>query len=163
MGGMERPRGRRVALVAAACAAAVVVAAAIVGRDMILERWWIWRLGSEDPATWRAAAEKLGEMRSVLAVPRLVEVYLRGKGDHVELKPFPPEIFLRIGTPAVPPVARRISSEDIRLRFLAAGILGEIGHAAREALPVLEKMAADLEEEEDVHEEARWAIGRIGR
>jgi HEAT repeat protein len=101
MDGMERSRGRRVTLVAAACAAAVVVAAAIAGKDLILERWWIWRLGSKEPATWRAAAERLGEMRSVRAVPRLVEVYLREMAKDGVARDFPGQVLIRIGHPAV--------------------------------------------------------------
>jgi hypothetical protein len=54
-------------------ALAVAVAGVIVGREAILERWWLWRLQSQDEATWKRATERLEKIRSKAAVPGLAE------------------------------------------------------------------------------------------
>ena len=42
-------------------------------KDRPIEQWYLWRLESEDEETTKAAVERLGEMGSVRAIPRLLE------------------------------------------------------------------------------------------
>ena len=67
-------RGRRSALITLAAGIAVLAAAALALKDPLLEKWWLHRLGSEDPEAQRAAAEGLGRLGSLKAVgPLLAE------------------------------------------------------------------------------------------
>jgi HEAT repeat protein len=122
---MERARGRRAALIAALCAAAVIVAAIIAGRDLILEQWWIWRLGSRDEATWRAAAERLGEMRSVRAAPALVGLYVRESIAGRDGEAFTRHVLVRIGPKAIAALVKSVEDGKSLIDFVAEGSQGE--------------------------------------
>jgi len=52
----------------------VVGGAIFAGRDRILERWYVHRLDSSDLEVRKHAIEKLGEIGSEKAVPRLIEI-----------------------------------------------------------------------------------------
>ena len=51
----------------------VVVGTVFRARDALLESWYLSRLESKDVDTRRAATERLGELRSVRAFPRLTK------------------------------------------------------------------------------------------
>jgi HEAT repeat protein len=70
---MNRHKGRLLAWGSAAGGLIVLLGCAVAFRDRIAEEWWLWRLGSVDPAARGAAAEKLGEMGSVRALPGLLK------------------------------------------------------------------------------------------
>ena len=79
----------------------VVVAAGFALKRPLLERWYIWQLESQDEEETKRAAERLGAMRSVRAVPLLVQMFERqpviDRSRHYTLK-----ALVRIGAPAVP-------------------------------------------------------------
>lgn len=52
----------------------VLVAAGLALKPAIQEQWYLWQLDSEDEETKKSAAETLGEMQSVRAVPKLLQV-----------------------------------------------------------------------------------------
>ncbi len=64
--------GKLIARWSAALALAVLLACAVVFRDEFLEQWYLWKLDSQDEASRLLAAEKLGELQSVRAVPGVV-------------------------------------------------------------------------------------------
>ena len=43
-------------------------------KDKAMEEWYLWKLESEDEETQKAAAENLGEMQSVRAVAKILQV-----------------------------------------------------------------------------------------
>jgi HEAT repeat protein len=65
-------RGRRSALITLAAGIAVLAAAALALKDPLLEKWWLHRLGSEDPEAQRTAAEGLGRLGSLKAIGPLL-------------------------------------------------------------------------------------------
>jgi len=66
--------GKRLAITTGAIALLVIGVAAFVARDRIAEEWWIYRLGSKDDATKIHAAEKLASIKSLAAVPHLLQI-----------------------------------------------------------------------------------------
>ena len=69
---MRTPRGKVVAWCSVALGAVVLAVCGFVFRDAMIERWYIHQLRSGDEGKRKAAAEKLGEMGSVRAVPYLL-------------------------------------------------------------------------------------------
>ena len=55
----------------------VLVVAGFAAKDTVVESYWLSILDSEDEKTRKVAAIKLGDMRSVRAVPRLVRQMIR--------------------------------------------------------------------------------------
>jgi hypothetical protein len=66
-------RGKTMALSIAGVGILVLLAGAVVLREPILEEWHIHKLRTGDPEEARRAAEALGKMGSVRAVPALLE------------------------------------------------------------------------------------------
>jgi hypothetical protein len=69
--------GRRATIIATVLGIFVIIAFGFTARNKIIERWYIWRLRSDDEITKLNAAEKLGEMKSVASIPYLVEAIAR--------------------------------------------------------------------------------------
>ena len=69
--------GRRVAIGVAVVGTMVVVWAGIAFEEKLFEQWYLWKLDSGEEEEQELAAEKLGQMKSKRAIPRLVEL-LRG-------------------------------------------------------------------------------------
>ncbi len=67
--------GRRTALLTACMAVVVLGVAAFVARHRIAEEWYIRKLDSPDLSESYRAAWQLGELKSVRALPRLVELF----------------------------------------------------------------------------------------
>ncbi|MBI4602179.1 MAG: HEAT repeat domain-containing protein [Planctomycetes bacterium] len=82
---MSRARGRRAAIVAFAVLLAALAGSWPLIRPLAEERWLLARLGSQDPAVVRSAAESLVLRRSERAVPRISKL-LRGE-LHPDLRP----------------------------------------------------------------------------
>jgi HEAT repeat protein len=99
---------------AAAVSIVVLVAAGIAGKEWIRDQWYIWKLSSGDQSKREFAAEQLGKIRSVRAVPSLAQVLTHESGD-----------------------------KNRRLRQICAGALGEIGPGASSAVPSLAKALRD--------------------
>lgn len=77
-------RGKLVALATAAVGMVVLVAAGFAAKDRIREQWYIWRLERGSKEAQVAAAEMLGEMRSVRAVPLLMAALRKEAVLHFE-------------------------------------------------------------------------------
>jgi hypothetical protein len=71
---MMTGRGRAVAVASTLAGIAVLLAAGWCLRDVAVEEWYIHRLGSKDPIDLRRVIERLQEMRSTRAIPRILEV-----------------------------------------------------------------------------------------
>jgi HEAT repeat protein len=69
---------------------------------------------------------------------------------------------IRFGAPAVPPLAKALSSEKPHVRFWAAYSLGELGDAAEEAVPALERMA-QTDPDRNVRYYALAAVRKLSR
>ena len=127
---MRHSRGKRTAMLSGAMALMVLVAAGIAMKDRIHEEYWIWRLRHSD-SEWEnvAAAKKLGELRSVRAVPEIVRAYYRlppisGAGHTA-----PSEIrmaLVQIGEPAVPALLSAITSDSASSWYVAGRVIPRI-------------------------------------
>ena len=123
----------------------MLVAAGFAFKRPILEQWYLWELESEDEQERKLAAEKLGELRSVRAIPSLIRIL---RGEYVfpgEPNPGEPlilhyssEALARIGAPAVPSLieifsdkieAKKLKDPDDDPRVAAVFTLGKIGVA----------------------------------
>ncbi len=67
-------KGRRLTYLIIPLGLVVLVVAVYAFRGPIREQWYLWELESEDEEEQEFAAEKLGEMGSVRAVPILVQI-----------------------------------------------------------------------------------------
>src|SRR2546422_5775207 len=81
-------KGKVLALRIASLGVIVLVSAGFMVKQRLLERWYLWRLEKGSEAEQFVVAGKLGDMRSMLAVPVLIEVlqkdphkYFHGCGD----------------------------------------------------------------------------------
>jgi len=83
-----RSRGRSIALASACASVALVAAGTWVSRGSLLETWYIHRLGSDREDARLAAAEKLGEMSSLRALPRLLKAIRKEDREHVAVTPW---------------------------------------------------------------------------
>ena len=70
---MKRASKKVIVVLVAVLSVVVLVAAAFALKRPILEQWYLWELDSEDEQERKSAAEKLGEMGSVRAVPHLIQ------------------------------------------------------------------------------------------
>ncbi len=120
---MSSRKGKTVALLSLIAAVAVVVAFGWAFRRQALELWLVHQLGSRDRAVRAAAAMKLGEQRSLRAVPVLIawlrSSTLRGEGrdESLEFDELPLEILTRIGPAGVRPLLEAASDTE-RKSFL---------------------------------------------
>jgi hypothetical protein len=71
---MTGGRGRRVAVGAGVLGLLVLAGTAFALRDRLIEQWHLFRLESRDVSVRFRAAVRLGEMRSLRALPKLVDV-----------------------------------------------------------------------------------------
>jgi len=74
-------RGKTIALWSAGLGVIVLLGGAVALREQLLEEWHIHKLRTGDPEEARRAAEALGRMGSVRAVPALLEAACRSQGD----------------------------------------------------------------------------------
>ncbi len=137
---MPRVTGRRVAAILGALGAIALVAAAFVVWPVVVESWHIERLESPDADVRADAARRLGEMRSVRAVPVLVDTL----ASHVIGPPddngfsihyvasdewlHRPEAraLVAIGTPGARALAAKLEELPEPLREWCAAVLGEM-------------------------------------
>ncbi len=135
--------------------AMVIVWAGIAFEEKLVEQWYLWNLDSAEEEEQELAAEKLGQMKSRRAIPRLVEILRRASKDQgaVQSVAFSPEgrqiwiayrprrtgwvtvnarphysvkALVRIGRPAVPALRRLLEDKDEGIRSLAVWALKEI-------------------------------------
>ena len=83
MANRPEKRGKWAAAVLAVLASATLGGGAFAARGAVVEWWWIGKLRSPEPAERRAAAEKLVAMRSLRAVPHLIEAVRRDREEEI--------------------------------------------------------------------------------
>ena len=74
---MKRPSKELIVSAVAVLGIAAFVLAGLALKPVILEQWYIWKLDSEDEEERKLAAEKLGEMGLVTAVPVILGIFQR--------------------------------------------------------------------------------------
>ncbi len=126
-------RAQAVTAIAFLGAVAVLIPAALVLKEPAVERWHIWRLGSEDAAVMCQSIQKLGEMRSARAVPFLLEIVKKSDSGG-DLRGLAEEALARIGPPAIPRCMELLKDEDGRRSSLASEIFLRLGPTAAPAL-----------------------------
>ena len=134
---MQSRRGRRTLFLALGAGLLAAGAAAFAYRNALAERWHLWMLHSKDPANWKIAAERLGELRSARAVPRLMELlrklYPEPKAKDAQDPPPPPDphpydtALLAIGPAATPALVEGLGSSKEYFRRTVDTILLGIG------------------------------------
>ena len=67
-------KGKRLTYLTIGTGLLVLLVAGFASKDKALEQWYLWKLESEDEETQKTAAEKLGELESVRAIPKLLQV-----------------------------------------------------------------------------------------
>lgn len=75
---MKATKSKRLTHLTISLGVVVLVAAGFAFKRPILEQWYLWELESEEEQERKLAAEKLGELRSVRAIPSLIKI-LRGE------------------------------------------------------------------------------------
>ena len=129
-----------------------LLVAGVALKEPLLEEWHIRRLESSDPAQRNAAAARLGEMKSIRAIPALV----RAVGI---VRPYYGERFkavfpsteaaakslIAIGSPAIPAILELFRSDAPEMFELAAEMLGEISPDGTAMLPHLHAAIEDLD------------------
>lgn len=140
--------------------------------DWIIEEWYLSKLRSVDEAEKKIAAEKLAEMRSIKAVPVLIELFEKEPGEPRHL-PYSAKALVKIGEPAVsslieelvvrdripwrcvsytlkdigrpavPDLVSKLKSDDAEVRRLAAHTLGKMRQGAEAAVPALIELLKD--------------------
>ena len=83
-------RGKRIALITGAVAVLALVGAVVASWGRLREEWYIRQLSSPDQATRHHAANMLGAMGSVRAVPALIRLIKQEPGYGVS-RPWPNE------------------------------------------------------------------------
>jgi HEAT repeat protein len=118
-------------------------------------------LTSENLKLRMAAAYILGAKGGTAAIQGLFDVIRGGfTGDQREIERAMREI-VAIGSPAVSYLIDILNGDDRFLRRLAAGMLGEIGDA-QAIEPLIEILADEEGEKEEVPEAASWALAQMG-
>lgn len=167
---MKRSNKKVIVVSVAVVGIAVFVTAGFALRRPILEQWYLWKLESEDVDERKYAAERLAEMASVRAIPRLIELFQREtkrKGVVSVALVALPTIARAIGESgseakeAVSALVEALEDESQLLRVQSAGSLAEIGHKAKDAIPALIKR---IKEDEDLitRENSIYALEVIG-
>ena len=154
-----------ITLLTAVVGVSVLLVAGYAFKDTAVEQWYLWQLESEDEQDRDVATQKLGEMRSVRAVPWLVEIFRRENSEPYEFGRSA-EALVRIGAPAAPAVSQLSEDKNSSVRLNALFCLESIiqntksSPVLRTALPAIIGRVAD--ENPDVRNAALSAVGRIG-
>lgn len=150
----------------------MAVAAVVVGlltlagagfalKDKALEEWYIWELESENQEVRKNAAEKLGEMRAVRAIPRLMELCPEDK-EYSEKRAqrettYIMDALVKIGKPAVPALVRKLQYG--RIPWCAWSARYALGRIGSPAIPAL--IAALRDEDEYTRHNAALTLGEL--
>src|SRR5262245_25513149 len=124
---MQVRRGRALAIGTGVAGTAAFFFLCLSPRGPVREPWHLWQLDSADLAVRSHAAERLGEMRSVRAIPRLMALL---EADYAGDPPMPSSAraLARIGAPAVPALlAIHRKGETEAVRRVTWKILEEMG------------------------------------
>src|SRR5262245_34435502 len=117
-------RARWVVAGLAALGAATLAGGAYAARGAAVEWWWIRKLRSPEAAERAAAAEKLVELKSLRAVPHLIEAMRRDETEEIDhltplslrsgpVRPATPLLLAlwKLGDPAVPALRGALEKE----------------------------------------------------
>ena len=132
-------KSKTFALSTAVLGLVVLVAAGIAAKDTIREQWYLHRLENGAEEEQIVAAEKLGDMRSIRAIPLLLGLngFLFGASNAALAK---------IGTPAVPAVMEQLERGSESTRIDAVFTLSLMGSDAVAAVPALQRALEDVNE-----------------
>jgi len=124
---MTQQHRRRIAILAGVTAVAAAVFVVALNCATLVESWHLWRLSSDDPNARRTAAAALVEMRSLRAIPALLE----GLAEDEE--------FARrcAATELVVEAIHAWSAENSGRGLEATAIVRALGPQGHEALPAL--------------------------
>lgn len=150
---------KRIALSVAGLALVVVVAAGVLFQGVIVEWFYLVRLGAEHETSRRVAASSLARMKSERAVPLLAEIFEREPGTPGELH-YSVLALVEIGEPAVPALANALEHEEEDVRIAAAVALARMGRVAERAAPALLRVCLARSGASRVH--ARSALVALG-
>ena len=132
--------------------------AGFVAKDAIGESYWLWKLDSDDAGDRSIAAERLGRLRSIRAIPKLIENFRRPTAFYSKDKSAGINALISIGRPAVPALVAAFKQEDNMVRGGAEIVLGRIGPPAVPAL-----LAALKDQDEDFRSSAAVALVLMGQ
>ena len=170
---MKRGKRKLTVWLGAILGAALLFTTAFICRHYILEPWYLHRLQSEDPSVRAEAAKRLGQIKSVDAIPLLAEALVKHDQLHtitsvatgkreVYIKPTSISAALvEIGEPAVPALIQLLKHDNPLGRAYAASALRRIGEDANAAVPLLTDLLDD--KEKTVAEAAARALADIQR
>ncbi|MFW6410216.1 MAG: HEAT repeat domain-containing protein [Halanaerobiales bacterium] len=102
--------------------------------------------------------DKLGPEYAGEALPELLELI---KGESSGNLGALAKIMVTIGEPAIPPMIELLSHNNYEVRGKSASILGSFGPGAEDAVPMLNSIYEDENENEMVRRQAYFAIGKI--
>jgi len=111
-------RGKRVVVATAVMAALVLLGTGLLCRDRLREEYWLRKLGGQPVEGKFLAAIRLGEMRSVRAVPALIREFptIVGKAETAPLRNHAYQVFqealVQIGTASLPRLVRSLAPMD---------------------------------------------------
>jgi HEAT repeat protein len=166
---MAGRRGKRIAMWTCVAALLLVAGAAVISRDALSERWWLWKLKYGKPEEAIPAAIRLLEMQSLEAVPRILDrfeeiardannnaganlgIWFVVVGEGLE----------KLGPRAVPPITQLLDRNNPVMQEIAMEALGKMGSCAAPAVPRL--LQALKREEGLMRIPAICALGDIGR
>ncbi len=152
-------KGRRLTYLIISLGLLVLVVAVYAFRGPILEQWYLSKLESEDEEERKLAAERLVELHSVIAIPRLTELFRTEPIEEPHL-PYSAEALAKIGKPAVPALCNLLGEQHHTNRRDFIWTIGAIGEKAEAAVPYL---IHSLEDEDwVVRQTTAEVLGLIG-
>lgn len=127
---METSSKRVVVQVLLASSAAAVVAAGFCSWRPLLERWYLWKLESTDEHERKSAAHSLRELRSMRAVPTLLDLAMpdleEAANEWRTDLPYTAKAVVDMGPDAVPTLMERLrdTAESPEVRRASTYVLG---------------------------------------
>lgn len=123
--------GRRVAGIACFGVVAIVVTLWISVGEGLVERWYIERLDASDAETRLAAAQRLEEMESTLAIHRLLVPIRAGERGDVSRQQ---ELLVAMGEFTLPLLLEAFEDGEVFVRLRLLSIFREMGPVAKPAI-----------------------------
>ena len=151
-------KGKRSTYLTVGIGLVVLVIAGLAAKDALVESYWLSRLDSDDASDRSIAAERLGRLRSIRAIPKLIENFRRPTAFYSKDKSAGINALISIGRPAVPDLVAAFKQEDSMVRAGAEIVLGRIGPPAVPAL-----LAALKDQDEDFRSSAAVAFALMGQ
>ena len=154
-------KGKRLTYLIISLGLLVLVVAGVALKDRAIEQWYLWKLESEDEEDRKAAAEQLGDMGSLRAIPLLKQRFRKEPGTVALNKlSYSGKALVMIGSPAIPVFVEGLKDESVFVRLLSAYALGENSTLTEEAILALAGALKD--EDKFVRQEVFFTLRRIG-